>query len=166
MGSRLRRGMCARLAVGAAVVVVPLLGAGSAQAAMGGALPLTSTFRPDLSSVTLVSSNTAQFCFDKTLGQSGEEGQHVLAAERLGDDHPPRSVNAMNLKNMLGQIEANSRDRRQIGDRLSHGRRSLRRLLNDNHLGTALNRARCRCGRRPPITSPLGLPSVTFSRNH
>jgi hypothetical protein len=26
----------------------------------------------------------------------------------------------MNLKNMLGQIEANSRDRRQIGDRLSH----------------------------------------------
>ena len=32
---------------------------------------------------------------------------------------------------------------------LSHGRRSFRRLLNDNHLGTALNRARCRCGCRP-----------------
>jgi hypothetical protein len=43
----------------------------------------------------------------------------------------------MNLKNMLRQIEANGRDRRQIGDRLSHGRRSFRGLLNDNHLGTA-----------------------------
>jgi hypothetical protein len=32
----------------------------------------------------------------------------------------------MNLKNMLGQIEANGRDRRQIGDRFSHGRRSIR----------------------------------------
>ena len=48
---------------------------------------------------------TAGFHTDKTLGQLGEEGQHVLAAERRGDDHPPRSVNAMNLKNMLGQIE-------------------------------------------------------------
>jgi hypothetical protein len=32
-------------------------------------------------------------------------------------------------------------------------------LLNDNHLGTALNRARCRCGRRPhhqcPSIAPL-----------
>jgi hypothetical protein len=29
----------------------------------------------------------------------------------------------VNLKNVLGQVESNSRDRRQIGDRLSHGRR-------------------------------------------
>jgi hypothetical protein len=65
---------------------------------------------------------TAGFHTDKTLGQLGEEGHYVLAPECLGDDHPPRSVNAMNLKNMLGQIEANGRDRRQIGDRLSHGR--------------------------------------------
>ena len=34
---------------------------------MGGALPQTSTFRPDLRSVTLVTSSAAQFCFDKTL---------------------------------------------------------------------------------------------------
>jgi len=34
---------------------------------MGGALPLTSTFRPDLRTVTLVASNAAQYCFDKTL---------------------------------------------------------------------------------------------------
>ena len=62
---------------------------------------------------------TAGFHTDKTLGQLGEEGQYVLAPECLGDDHASRSVNAMNLKNMLGQIEANGRDRRQIGDRLS-----------------------------------------------
>ena len=43
----------------------------------------------------------------------------------------------MNLKNMLGQIEANGRDRRQISDRLSHGWRSFRGSLDDNHLGTA-----------------------------
>jgi hypothetical protein len=82
---------------------------------------------------------TAGFHTDKTLGQLGEERQHVLAPERLGDDHAPRSVNAMNLKNMLGQIDTNGRDRRQIGDRLSHGRRSFRGLLNDNHLGTVLD---------------------------
>ena len=93
---------------------------------------------------------TAGFHTDKTLGQLRKEDQHVLAPKRLGDDHAAKGVDRMNLKNMLGQIEANSRDRRQIGDRLSHGRRSFRGLLNDNHLGIALNRARCRCGRRPP----------------
>ena len=50
-----------------AVVLAALLGAGTSQAAMGGALPLTSTFRPDLRTVTLVASNAAQFCFDKVL---------------------------------------------------------------------------------------------------
>jgi hypothetical protein len=34
------------------------------------------------------------------------------------------TINAMALKNVLGQIEPNDRDRRQIDDRLSHGRRS------------------------------------------
>src|ERR1700732_1905938 len=62
---------------------------------------------------------------------AGGTRQHVLAPERLGDDHAPSSVNAMNLKNMLGQIEANGRDGRQICDRLSHGRRSFRGLLDD-----------------------------------
>ena len=82
---------------------------------------------------------TAGFHTDKTLGQLREEGQHVLAPKRLGDDHPAKGADRMNLKDMLGQIEANGRDRRQIGDRLSHGRRSFRGLLNDNHLGTALH---------------------------
>src|ERR1700730_4762101 len=90
---------------------------------------------------------TAGFHTDKTLGQLGEEGQHVLAPEPPGDDHAPRSVNVM-----LGQIEANRRDRRQIGDRLSHGRCSFRGLLDDNHLGTALNRAEM----------PVRAPSITL----
>ena len=59
---------------------------------------------------------------NKASGQLREEGQHVLAPECLGDDYAPRGVNAMNLEDMLGQIKANGRDRRQIGDRLSHGR--------------------------------------------
>src|ERR1700730_206372 len=71
---------------------------------------------------------TAGFHTDETLGQLREEGQYVLAPERLGDDHAPRSVNAMNLKNMLGQIEADGRDRRRIGDRLSHGPRFIGNL--------------------------------------
>src|ERR1700681_3454953 len=65
------RAALVRVAIAAAVLVVPLLGAGVAQAAMGGALPLTSTFRPDLKSVAIdISSDTAQFCFDKTLSQT------------------------------------------------------------------------------------------------
>jgi heme oxygenase len=44
----------------------------------------------------------------------------------------------MNLKNMLGRIKANGRDRRQVRDNLCHGRRSFSELLNGNHLGTAL----------------------------
>ena len=50
---------------------------------------------------------TAGFHTDKTLGQLREEGQHVLAPKRLGDDHAAKGVDRMNLKNMLGQVEAN-----------------------------------------------------------
>jgi hypothetical protein len=35
----------------------------------------------------------------------------------------------VDLKDVLGQIEPNGGDRRQISDRLSHGRRSFKRLL-------------------------------------
>jgi hypothetical protein len=34
---------------------------------------------------------------------------------------PARRINAMNLKNVLGQIEPNCRDRIQISNRLFHG---------------------------------------------
>ena len=95
---------------------------------------------------------TAGLKADKAFGQLREEAQQVLAPERLDDDHASKSVNAMKLKNMLGQIKADGRDGSQIGDRLSHGRRSFEGLLNDNHLGTALNRAGCRCGRVHIIT--------------
>ncbi len=71
--------MFARFAVGAAAVLVLLLGAASAQAAMGGALPQTSTFRPDLRTVTLVSSNAAQFCFDKPLNGAPLTPARLLA---------------------------------------------------------------------------------------
>jgi hypothetical protein len=69
MASQFRRTSFVRLAVGAAALAIPLFAAGSAVAAMGGAIPLTSTNRPDLRTVTLVGSNIAQFCFDKTLSQ-------------------------------------------------------------------------------------------------
>jgi hypothetical protein len=52
-----------------AVLAVPLVGAGSAQAALAGANPLTTTNRPDLRTVMLTSTSTAQFCFDQTVTQ-------------------------------------------------------------------------------------------------
>src|ERR1700686_5690725 len=59
-----------------------------------------------------------------TRRQRSEELQQLIAPDRLGDHNAPRSINAMNLKNVLGQIEPNGGDRRQISDRFSHGRRS------------------------------------------
>jgi hypothetical protein len=80
---------------------------------------------------------TAGFHTDKTLGQLGEEGQYVLAPERLGDDHAPRSVNAMNLKNMLGQIEANGRDRRKAPQWRRRQRGTISDGANGPYLGMA-----------------------------
>jgi hypothetical protein len=61
--------------------------------------------------------------------QQSEKLQQLVAPDRLGDHNAPRSINAMNLKDVLGQIEPYGRGRRKIGDRLSHGRRSFKRLL-------------------------------------
>ena len=61
--------------------------------------------------------------------QRSKKLQQLVAPDRLGDHNAPRSINAMNLKHVLGQIEPDGRDGRQIGDRLSHGRRSCKRLL-------------------------------------
>jgi hypothetical protein len=58
--------------------------------------------------------------------KGGEELQQLVAPHGFVDDDVPISVDAMNLKDVLGQIEPNGRDRREIGDRLSHGRRSFR----------------------------------------
>jgi hypothetical protein len=62
-------------------------------------------------------------------GSEAKNSNSLVAPDRLGDHNAPRSINAMNLKDELGQIEANSRDRRQISDTLSHGRRSFKGLL-------------------------------------
>jgi hypothetical protein len=66
---------------------------------------------------------------DQATRQRSEELQQLVAPDRLGDHNAPRRVNAVHLKDVLGQIEPNGRDRGQIGDRLSHGRRSFKRLL-------------------------------------
>jgi hypothetical protein len=50
---------------------------------------------------------------DKTWGQRSEKLQELVAPDRLGDRNAPQSINAVNLKNLLGQIEPNGRDRRQ-----------------------------------------------------
>jgi hypothetical protein len=63
---------------------------------------------------------------DKAGRQRSEEFQQLVSPDRLGHDNAPHRVNAVDLKNVLGQIEANGRDFRQIGDRLFHGRRSFR----------------------------------------
>ena len=57
--------------------------------------------------------------------QRSKELQQLVAADRLGDYDTPRSINAVILKDVLGQIEPNSPDRRQISNRLFYGRRSL-----------------------------------------
>ena len=55
----------------------------------------------------------------------------------------------MNLKHVLGQIEANGSDRRQIGDRLSHGRRSFKRLLQRQPFSHGSSLSQMPRGRRP-----------------
>ena len=69
MPNRLKRASFARLAVGLAVLAFPLLGAGVAQAAIAGAIPSTTTVRPDIRSATIdaLSGNEVHVCFDKTL---------------------------------------------------------------------------------------------------
>jgi hypothetical protein len=63
------------------------------------------------------------------VGSEAKNSKSLLRLIALATTTPPRSINAVNLKDVLGQIEANGRDRRQINDRLSHGRRSFKRLL-------------------------------------
>ena len=66
MSSGLRRGRLARVVV-AAVVAVPVLGAGTAQAAIGGGAPLASGLHPNLVSANIINGQTVQVCFDKPL---------------------------------------------------------------------------------------------------
>jgi hypothetical protein len=45
--------------------------------------------------------------------------------DRLIENDAAHRIDAVDLKDVLGQIKANPRDRRKIGDGLSHGRRSF-----------------------------------------
>jgi hypothetical protein len=76
MASSLRRAVRARhLLAGLAAAALPLLAAGSAQAALTGGIPLTTQQRPDLRTVTLLPQSAStplnvqqvEYCFDKTL---------------------------------------------------------------------------------------------------
>jgi hypothetical protein len=42
---------------------------------------------------------------DNTGGQRSKKLQQLVAPHRLGDHNTPRSINAVNLKDVLGQIE-------------------------------------------------------------
>lgn len=72
MAHRLKRASRARLVVGMAVLAFPLLAVGTAQAAIAGANPESTTNRPDLVSATQVlNGNTVDYCFDKQLNNVG-----------------------------------------------------------------------------------------------
>ena len=70
MARRPKRAWVARLTVAAAVLALPLFAAGVASAAIAAANPGTTAGRPDLRSVTLTSSTSAEVCFDKGLNTS------------------------------------------------------------------------------------------------
>ena len=44
-------------------------------------------------------------------GQRSEKLHQVFTPDRFGDYDAPRRINAMDLKDVLGQIEPNGRDR-------------------------------------------------------
>ncbi len=71
------------VAITGLLAALPLASAGVAQAAMAGANPATTTLRPDLRSVhvlTGLNAGRAQFCFDKALNNTGPAGANY----RLG----------------------------------------------------------------------------------
>jgi hypothetical protein len=88
---------------------------------------------------------TARFHSNQTWRQRSEEPQQLAAPNRLGDNQKALGIEAVNLKNILGDIEPDDRDRRQILDRLAHGR-----LPSDGFMTTTIMAHRCRSGRRPP----------------
>jgi hypothetical protein len=65
MDSFRKRASVARFAVAAAALLVPLVGAGAAQAAIGTSHGLITTNRPDFVSATIVNATQADFCFSK-----------------------------------------------------------------------------------------------------
>jgi hypothetical protein len=58
----------------------------------------------------------------QTRRQRSEEGQQLAPPNRFDHHHRAGGVDAMNLEHILRDIEPDSRDSRQIPDRLFHGR--------------------------------------------
>jgi hypothetical protein len=67
--------------------------------------------------------------------QRSEELQQLVALDRLGHDNAPQCVDAVNLEDVLGQVEANGRDRRKIGD---SSVRRLRKKFTDAPIAVCL----------------------------
>jgi len=65
---------------------------------------------------------TARLHSDQTWRQRSEEPQQLAAPHRARHNRRALRVDAVNLKNVLRDVEANRRDRREIADRLAHGR--------------------------------------------
>ena len=71
--------------------------------------------------------------------QRSEKLQQLVAPDRLGDHNAPRSINAMNLKHVLGQIEPTVvTDDKLVIDFPMDGA-PANGCSYDNHFGTALH---------------------------
>jgi hypothetical protein len=65
---------------------------------------------------------TARFNSHQAGRRRGEEFQRPAAPNRTRDDRRALRVDAMSLKDTLGDVEPDDRDRRPILARLAHGR--------------------------------------------
>ena len=70
--------------------------------------------------------------------QRGEKRDELVACELARHHDLALRVDRVNLKDPLRQIETNSRDSRQIPDRLAHGRLPFRWGFDNDHLGTLM----------------------------
>jgi hypothetical protein len=106
MPNRLKRASFVRLAVGLAVLAFPLLGAGVAQAAIAGAIPSTTTVRPDIRSASIDPFDPLEVhvCFDKTLNSLISPPLFAVGGYRAGRLVPavfPSAVDPSNTNCVL-----------------------------------------------------------------
>ena len=96
MAKRPKRAFVARLAVGLASLAFPLVVTGVAQAGIAGALPASMTNKPVLRAAAILSSNSLEVCFDKTvqLGSPAITGFR-LAGYGAGNNSAPNTTAAL-----------------------------------------------------------------------
>jgi hypothetical protein len=68
---------------------------------------------------------------DQTRWQPGKEPQHLTAPKPLTDDNPVSFIDAVDLKNVLGQIQPNRCN-------LVHGWLPFLVIFDDHHCGTQM----------------------------